>query len=96
MSAYHECDFGSLVRYNPAAYPILRRWLSFAVQRPWYCPVWILNIAARLLYEFAHPRGAVGRLLGRRMPTGPMLDPWGQSYMPTAKGPTSSSFTKNP
>lgn len=81
MSAYHECDIASLVRYDPAAHPVLRWWLSIAVRRPRRLPVWVPDVVARCLYELAHPRGMIGRLLGRRMPRGPMRDPYGKSYI---------------
>ena len=82
-----ECDLGSLVSYNPAHYPVLRAYLAVVVRRRDYLPRPVRNMLAPvrdmlavILYETAHPRGHVGRLIGRKMPRGPQLDPWGKSY----------------
>jgi hypothetical protein len=75
-----ECDLGSLVCRDPRQNRFLRLFLFVAVRE--YLPMFVRDVFAIVLYGLLHPCGVVGRYLGRKVPTGPMLDPWGESYIP--------------
>jgi hypothetical protein len=80
LGAACECDLASLVRHDPARFPVLRAFCSAAV-RDWL-PMALRDAASVVLYHLAHPYGWLGRVLRRRMPGGPTKDPWGKSYLP--------------